>query len=106
MLRVADDTTPRIGSAARRASRALQHTAFRSHPPQPHLSAMRHLLQSGPIGAARVGYKDGAYLLNPGYEELGSSALNMTVAGTKSAVLMVESAAVTLRMRWLLVSAI
>ena len=48
---------------------------------------------NGPIGAARVGYKDGAYLLNPGYEELGSSALNMTVAGTKSAVLMVESEA-------------
>ncbi len=48
---------------------------------------------NGPIGAARVGYKDGAYLLNPGYEELGGSALNMTVAGTKSAVLMVESEA-------------
>ena len=48
---------------------------------------------NGPIGAARVGYKDGAYLLNPGYEELDSSALNMTVAGTKSAVLMVESEA-------------
>ncbi len=48
---------------------------------------------NGPIGAARIGYKDGAYLLNPGYEELGSSALNMTVAGTKSAVLMVESEA-------------
>ena len=48
---------------------------------------------NGPIGAARVGYKDGAYLLNPGYEELSGSALNMTVAGTKSAVLMVESEA-------------
>ena len=48
---------------------------------------------NGPIGAARVGYKDGSYLLNPGYEELGDSALNMTVAGTKSAVLMVESEA-------------
>ena len=47
----------------------------------------------GPIGAARVGYKDGSYLLNPGYEELDKSALNMTVAGTKSAVLMVESEA-------------
>ena len=48
---------------------------------------------NGPIGAARVGYKEGSYLLNPGYEELDSSSLNMTVAGTKSAVLMVESEA-------------
>jgi len=48
---------------------------------------------AGPIGAARVGYCDGRYLLNPGYEELSSSALNMVVAGTESAVLMVESQA-------------
>ncbi len=48
---------------------------------------------NGPIGAARVGYKDGTYLLNPGYEALGESMLNMTVAGTESAVLMVESEA-------------
>ena len=48
---------------------------------------------NGPIGAARVGYKDGEYLLNPGYEALEASSLNMTVAGTKSAVLMVESEA-------------
>ncbi|MEM7100848.1 MAG: polyribonucleotide nucleotidyltransferase [Pseudomonadota bacterium] len=48
---------------------------------------------SGPIGAARVGYKDGTYLLNPGYEALENSDLNMTVAGTESAVLMVESEA-------------
>ena len=47
----------------------------------------------GPIAAARVGFKDGRYLLNPGYEELASSALNMVVAGTESAVLMVESQA-------------
>ncbi len=47
----------------------------------------------GPIGAARVGYKDGVYLLNPGYEALNDSMLNMTVAGTESAVLMVESEA-------------
>jgi polyribonucleotide nucleotidyltransferase len=47
----------------------------------------------GPIGAARVGYKDGVYLLNPGYEALKESMLNMTVAGTESAVLMVESEA-------------
>ncbi len=48
---------------------------------------------AGPIGAARVGYQDGSYLLNPGYEALKSSMLNMTVAGTESAVLMVESEA-------------
>ena len=48
---------------------------------------------NGPIGAARVGYADGRYLLNPGYEVLSESALNMVVAGTESAVLMVESQA-------------
>ncbi len=48
---------------------------------------------AGPIGAARVGYLDGSYLLNPGYEALQTSMLNMTVAGTESAVLMVESEA-------------
>ena len=48
---------------------------------------------AGPIAAARVGFADGRYLLNPGYEEMQSSALNMVVAGTESAVLMVESQA-------------
>ena len=48
---------------------------------------------NGPIGAARVGYKDGTYVLNPGYQALNDSMLNMTVAGTESAVLMVESEA-------------
>jgi polyribonucleotide nucleotidyltransferase len=49
---------------------------------------------SGPIGAARVGYtvKDG-YLLNPTYSQLLTSELDMVVAGTKNAVLMVESEA-------------
>ena len=47
----------------------------------------------GPIAAARVGYAEGRYLLNPGYEQLSESALNMVVAGTESAVLMVESEA-------------
>jgi len=47
----------------------------------------------GPIAAARVGYKDGEYLLNPGYEALKESRLHMVVAGTESAVLMVESEA-------------
>ncbi len=48
---------------------------------------------NGPIGAARVGYKDGKYLLNPGMTVLKDSALDLVVAGTESAVLMVESEA-------------
>jgi polyribonucleotide nucleotidyltransferase len=48
---------------------------------------------NGPIGAARVGYKDGKYLLNPPAQELVDSALNLVVAGTQLAVLMVESEA-------------
>lgn len=47
----------------------------------------------GPIAAARVGYRDGHYLLNPTYSQLEDSALNLVVAGTKDAVLMVESEA-------------
>ncbi len=47
----------------------------------------------GPIAAARVGYKDGQYLLNPLMSELADSELNLVVAGTKDAVLMVESEA-------------
>jgi len=48
---------------------------------------------NGPIGAARVGYADGQYLLNPTAEQLKTSELNLVVAGTESAVLMVESEA-------------
>ncbi len=48
---------------------------------------------NGPIGAARVGYKDEQYLLNPDLDALDSSQLNLVVAGTKSSVLMVESEA-------------
>ncbi len=48
---------------------------------------------NGPIGAVRVGYKDGNYVLNPGNEELKHSALDLVVAGTENAVLMVESEA-------------
>lgn len=49
---------------------------------------------NGPIGAARVGYTDDAgYILNPGYSALAASELDMVVAGTKDAVLMVESEA-------------
>ncbi|MGZ5649135.1 MAG: polyribonucleotide nucleotidyltransferase, partial [Usitatibacter sp.] len=47
----------------------------------------------GPIGAARVGYIDGEYVLNPTKTELESSQLNLVVAGTETAVLMVESEA-------------
>jgi len=48
---------------------------------------------AGPIGAARVGFTPEGYLLNPGYEALESSELDMVVAGTETAVLMVESEA-------------
>ena len=48
---------------------------------------------NGPIGAARVGYKDGKYLLNPTRKELEQSQLDLVVAGTQPAVLMVESEA-------------
>ncbi|SFU75602.1 polyribonucleotide nucleotidyltransferase [Xenorhabdus koppenhoeferi] len=48
---------------------------------------------NGPIGAARVGYTNGQYVLNPTSDELKSSSLDLVVAGTESAVLMVESEA-------------
>jgi polyribonucleotide nucleotidyltransferase len=48
---------------------------------------------NGPIGAARVGYKDGKYLLNPSATQLETSDLDLVVAGTENAVLMVESEA-------------
>ena len=47
----------------------------------------------GPIGAAKVGYKDGEYILNPTISELKDSKLELVVAGTSNAVLMVESEA-------------
>jgi polyribonucleotide nucleotidyltransferase len=47
----------------------------------------------GPIAAARVGFKDGAYILNPTTDELAESALDLVVAGTSEGVLMVESEA-------------
>lgn len=49
---------------------------------------------NGPIGAARVGFNDeSGYILNPSYSDLDGSLLDMVVAGTKDAVLMVESEA-------------
>ena len=47
----------------------------------------------GPIGAARVGYIEGKYVLNPMIDEMGVSLLDLVVAGTVDAVLMVESEA-------------
>jgi polyribonucleotide nucleotidyltransferase len=48
---------------------------------------------AGPIGAARVGYIDGNYVLNPTTEQMEVSQLDLIVSGTESAVLMVESEA-------------
>jgi polyribonucleotide nucleotidyltransferase len=47
----------------------------------------------GPIGGARVGLVNGAFVLNPSYEQVKDSKLNLVVAGTKGAVMMVESEA-------------
>jgi polyribonucleotide nucleotidyltransferase len=47
----------------------------------------------GPVGAARVGYVNGEYILNPHLDEMPESALDLVVAGTSDAVLMVESEA-------------
>lgn len=51
---------------------------------------------NGPIGAARVGYDNGQYILNPTATQLKTSKLNLVVAGTQQAVLMVESEAMEL----------
>jgi polyribonucleotide nucleotidyltransferase len=56
-------------------------------------AALSGLPFMGPLGAARVGYKDNQYLLNPTYAQLETSELDMVVAGTEKAVLMVESEA-------------
>ncbi|MFN5446012.1 MAG: polyribonucleotide nucleotidyltransferase [bacterium] len=48
---------------------------------------------NGPIGAARVGYIDGQYVLNPAVSQLAGSKMDLVVAGTETAVLMVESEA-------------
>ncbi len=48
---------------------------------------------NGPIAAAKVGYKDGVYLLNPSLKQLVTSQLDLVVAGTADAILMVESEA-------------
>lgn len=48
---------------------------------------------NGPMGAAKVGYKDGCYVINPDIADLKTSQLDLVVAGNKSSVLMVESGA-------------
>jgi polyribonucleotide nucleotidyltransferase len=55
--------------------------------------ALSGLPFNGPVGAARVGWKNGKYLLNPPAAELAESDLHLVVAGTEHAVLMVESEA-------------
>jgi polyribonucleotide nucleotidyltransferase len=55
--------------------------------------ALSGLPFAGPIAAAKVGYSNGQYLLNPTSEQLKSSQLELVVAGTEKAVLMVESEA-------------
>ncbi len=58
--------------------------------------ALSGLPFNGPVGAARVGYLDGEYVLNPTKTQLESSELNLVVAGTVHGVLMVESEAMQL----------
>ena len=48
---------------------------------------------AGPIGAVNIGYVDGAYIVNPTVEQREVSLMNLTVAGTSEAVLMVEACA-------------
>src|SRR5512139_2128180 len=48
---------------------------------------------NGPIGAVRVGFIDGTFRINPGYKELVASSLNLVVAGTADAIMMVEGGA-------------
>ncbi len=48
---------------------------------------------NGPIGAVRVGYIDGTFRINPGYKEIVASTLNLVVAGTADAIMMVEGGA-------------
>ncbi|MFW5969123.1 MAG: polyribonucleotide nucleotidyltransferase [Halofilum sp. (in: g-proteobacteria)] len=55
--------------------------------------ALSGLPFAGPIGGARVGYRDGEYMLNPSRSALAESDLDLVVAGTEKAVLMVESEA-------------
>ncbi len=48
---------------------------------------------NGPVGATRMGYVDGEYVINPTFEQLGRSALDLTIAGSRDAVIMIEAGA-------------
>src|SRR5512145_831889 len=48
---------------------------------------------NGPIGAVRIGFIDGKFIVNPGIKEIGASSLNLVVAGTADAIMMVEGGA-------------
>jgi polyribonucleotide nucleotidyltransferase len=48
---------------------------------------------NGPVGAVRVGFIDGKFCINPGFKEIAASALNLVVAGTDDAIMMVEGGA-------------
>ncbi len=48
---------------------------------------------SGPIGAVRIGFVDGKFVINPGHKELEATRLNLVVAGTADAIMMVEGGA-------------
>ncbi len=48
---------------------------------------------NGPVGAVRVGFQDGKFIINPGHKELGTTSLNLVVAGTADAIMMVEGGA-------------
>ena len=48
---------------------------------------------NGPVGAVRVGYIDGKFCINPGFKEIAASSLNLVVAGTADAIMMVEGGA-------------
>jgi ribonuclease PH len=84
-------------TTCRSSHRAVEQPRDRSrHPGDDRRSAALSISGipfNGPIGAARVGYANGQYVLNPTISELKDSQLNLVVAGTESAVLMVESEA-------------
>ena len=53
--------------------------------------SVSHLPFSGPIGACRVSYNDGGFIVNPTYAEIAEGQLNMVVASTRDAIMMVEA---------------
>ena len=53
--------------------------------------SLSHLPFAGPIGACRVSYNDGGFIVNPTYDEIAAGSLNMVVASTRDAIMMVEA---------------